>query len=351
MGGTMKAVDIKGGKGPASALFINEQTPVPEPRAGEALVRVRAFGLNRMDLIQREGNYPVPPQAPATLGVEFSGVIESFGPPRDKGSEKGEKGKEGGDEDFSVGDAVFGLAYGGAYAELIAVDTRMLIRKPDFLSWEQAAGIPETWITATQALMLVGEFAPGKSVLWHAGASGVSIAGAQLSRDAGASAVFATAGTDDKCRFVERELGVDRAFNYRTQPDWGRRVREAAPKGAGVDVIVDFVGASHFANNLEAAARDARWVSLGMMSGSRLRDVDVSALLFKRIRLEGSTLRSRDPEYQGRLRDRLAEYVPHFESGKLRVFIDQVFPMADIVKAHEAMEANTSTGKIICTVP
>ncbi|KAI0838637.1 quinone oxidoreductase putative [Hypoxylon sp. FL0890] len=331
----MKAVDIKGGKGPATALFINDQTPKPEPNEGEALVRIKAFGLNRMDLLQREGRYPLPPQAPATLGVEFSGTIESFGP-----------GSHG---NFNVGDAVFGLAYGGAYAEYIAVNSKMLLHKPDSLSWEAAAGIPETWITATQALYLVGEFAPGKTVLWHAGASGVSIAGIQLSRQSGASAIYATAGTDEKCRFVERELGATKAFNYKTQ-DWAKEILEATG-GKGVDLIVDFIGASYFQKNLSVAARDARWVSLAMMGGSRLDGVDIGLLLYKRIRLEGSTLRSRDLDYQGRLRDKLAEYIPHFESGKLKVLVDTVLPMDEIVKAHQLMEENKTTGKIICTVP
>ncbi|KAK6950866.1 hypothetical protein Daesc_007394 [Daldinia eschscholtzii] len=335
MSKTMKAVDIKGGKGPATALFINPETPKPEPKEGEALVRIKAFGLNRMDLIQREGKYPVPPQAPSTLGVEFSGIIESFGP-----------GPHG---DFKVGDAVFGLAYGGAYAEYIAVSSKMLLHKPDSFSWETAAGIPETWITATQALHLVGEFAPGKSVLWHAGASGVSIAGIQLSLDSGASAVYATAGSDEKCRFIERELGATKAFNYKTQ-DWAKEILEATG-GKGVDLIIDFIGASYFQKNLTVAARDARWVALGLMGGTRLDGVDYSMLLYKRIRLEGSTLRSRDPDYQSRLRDKLAEYIPHFESGKLKVLIDTVLPMDEIIKAHQQLEENKTTGKIICTVP
>ncbi|KAI1181785.1 zinc-binding dehydrogenase [Nemania serpens] len=341
MGSTMKAVDIKGGKGPASALFINAATPKPTPKAGEVLVRVKAFGLNRMDLLQREGQYPLPPQAPTTLGVEFSGVVVGFGPSASPSPSPS--------SDLHEGDAVFGLAYGGAYAEYISVDARLLLRKPAFLSFEQAAGIPETFMTATQALHLVGEFAAGKSVLWHAGASGVSIAGIQLSRDAGASAVYATVGSDDKCRFVEAELGATRAFNYKTD-DWARGILEATG-GRGVDLIVDFVGASYFQQNLAVAARDARWVMLGLLGGSRLEGVDIGMLLFKRIRLEGSTLRSRDVEYQGRLRDKLAEYIPDFECGKLNVKIDSVFCMEDIVKAHELLEKNVTTGKIICTVP
>ncbi|KAI1107137.1 quinone oxidoreductase putative [Jackrogersella minutella] len=335
MSGIMNAVDIKGGKGPATSLFINSQTPKSEPKEGEALVRIKAFGLNRMDLIQREGRYPLPPQAPATLGVEFSGIIESLG-----------SGSHG---DFQVGNPVFGLAYGGAYAEFIAVSSKMLLHKPDSFTWEMAAGIPETWITATQALHLVGEFAPGKTVLWHAGASGVSIAGIQLSHDSGASAVYATAGTDEKCRFIERELGATKAFNYKTQ-DWANEILEATG-GKGVDLIVDFIGASYFQKNLVVAARDARWVALGMMGGTKLNGVDYSMLLYKRVRLEGSTLRSRDADYQGHLRDKLAEYIPHFESGKLRVLIDTVLPMDDIIKAHQLLEENKTTGKIICTVP
>ncbi|KAI0182901.1 zinc-binding dehydrogenase [Xylaria flabelliformis] len=343
MGATMKAVDIKNGKGPASSLFINEATPKPTPKEGEVLVRVKAFGLNRMDLLQREGFYPLPPQAPSTLGVEFSGVIESFGPPLSSPSSSTK------DEKLQEGDAVFGLAYGGAYAEYIAVDIRMLLRKPDFLSWETAAGIPETFMTATQALHFVGDFAKGKSVLWHAGASGVSIAGIQLSLDSGASAVYATAGTDEKCRFIESELGATKAFNYKTE-DWAKGILEATG-GKGVDLIVDFVGASYFQKNMVAAAKDSRWVMLGLMGGSKLEGVDIGMLLFKRIRVEGSTLRSRDPDYQGRLKDRLAEYLPDFESGKLKVRIDSVFAMEDVIKAHELMEKNVTTGKIICTVP
>ncbi|KAI0206130.1 zinc-binding dehydrogenase [Astrocystis sublimbata] len=343
MGATMKVVEIKGGTGPASALFINDATPRPTPKEGEVLVRVKAFGLNRMDLIQREGHYPLKPTWSTTLGVEFSGVVESFGPALSTSSTSKD------DDDLKAGDAVFGLAYGGAYAEYVAVDARMLLRKPEFLSWEVAAGVPETFMTATQALHFVGDFAAGKTVLWHAGASGVSIAGIQLSRDAGASAVYATAGTDEKCRFIESELGATKAFNYKTE-DWAKGIQEATG-GRGVDIIVDFIGASYFQKNLVAAAMDARWVVLGLMGGSKLDGVDIGMLLFKRVRIEGSTLRSRDAEYQGKLKDRLAQYIPDFESGKLKVKIDSVFAMEDIVKAHELMGKNATTGKIVCTVP
>ncbi|KUI58468.1 Quinone oxidoreductase PIG3 [Cytospora mali] len=319
----MKAVDIKGGKGGIDALFINVETPKPTPSPHQAL---------------REGHYPLPPQAGPILGVEFSGTIESFGSKEHSRS-------------FKEGDEVFGLAYGGAYAEYIAVSTKMLLHKPKELSWEVAAGIPETWITATQALHFVGgiDDLKGKNILWHAGASGVSIAGIQLSRRAGAGKVFATAGSDEKCEFIEKELGATKAFNYRTE-DWSKAVLEATD-GKGVDLIVDFIAGDYVQKNFECAARDGHIVQLALMGGAQLKDVNVAQLLYKRIRWEGSTLRSRDEVYQGELRDRLALYEDDFVAGKLTVFVDKVYHMEQIQEAHRLMEKNVTRGKIICTVP
>ncbi|KAI9740934.1 MAG: hypothetical protein M1818_004540 [Claussenomyces sp. TS43310] len=336
----MRAIDIHNGTGDADALFLSHDVAKPQAGAGQALVRVRAFGLNRMDLLQREGRYPLPPQAGPILGVEFSGVVVALGDDIDPAQDA---------TSFAVGDEVFGLAYGGAYAEWIAVSTRMLMQKPPHLSWEQAAGVPETWITATQALHLVGEFSAGKSVLWHAGASSVSIAGIQLSRAAGASAIFVTAGSQDKIDFCVRELGATAGFNYHTQ-DWADEIL-AATDGRGVDIIVDFVGAPYFAGCLRAAARDGRIVNLGAMGGTRLpAGVDVGAFVGKRLRYEGSSLRSRDADYQGRLRDRLETYLPRFEDGSFKIFVEKVFDWEKIVDAHKLMESNKTKGKIICTI-
>jgi len=288
-----------------------------------------------MDLIQREGKYPLPPQAGKILGVEFSGTIESFG-------EEAEKG-------FKIGDEVFGLAYGGAYAEYLTVSTHMLIHKPPHLSWEQSAGIPETWITATQALYLVGKYTPGKSVLWHAGASSVSIAGQQLSKSDGASAVYATARSDEKCKFCVEELGATGAYNQ--TKDWVAEVLKATD-GKGVDMIIDFIGATTFGENLQALAKDGVCVCLGQMGGMKLPEgIDISPIVYKRIRIEGSTLRSRDEEYQGKLRDQLVEHaLPKFEDGTFKVIIEKVLDWKDIREAHELMESNQTKGKIICTV-
>ncbi|KAL3430966.1 hypothetical protein BDV09DRAFT_177362 [Aspergillus tetrazonus] len=331
---TMRAVVIKNGKGPADALYI-DNIPVPEYGPSQALVKVKAFGLNRMDLLQREGQYPVPPQAPATLGVEFSGTIAELG--------------DGATEDFKVGDEVFGLAYGGAYAEYIAVATGMLIHKPKELSWEEAAGIPETWITATQALHLVGAFKPGNSVLWHAGASSVSIAGIQLAKAAGASAIYVTAGSDEKISFCVNQLGATAGFNYRTQ-NWAEELSKAT-NGRGVDVIVDYIGAGYFQDNLKSAALDGRIVNLAFLGGIKVENVDISYFLRKRIRYEGSTLRSRDEEYQRQLRNMLVDNaLEKLRNKEFKVFVEKVFRVEDVVEAHKLMESNQTKGKIICTI-
>jgi NADPH:quinone reductase-like Zn-dependent oxidoreductase len=226
----------------------------------------------------------------------------------------------------------------------------MLIHKPAELSWEQAAGIPETWITATQALYLIGKFSPGKSVLWHAGASSVSIAGQQLSRSDGASKLFATARSAEKTKFCVEELGADAAFLQ--TGEWAEEVLKATD-GKGVDIIIDFVGAPTFGPNLKALAKDGVCVFLGAMGGTkRPEGVDIGMLVYKRIRYEGSTLRSRDEDYQGKLRDQLVEHaLPKFVDGTFKVFIEKVFEMEQIQEAQELLESNKTKGKLICRVP
>ncbi|EEH35970.2 quinone oxidoreductase [Paracoccidioides lutzii Pb01] len=329
------ASDIRGGKGPAANLFVNT-IPKPVSAAGEALVKIKAFGLNRMDLLQREGMYPVPPLAPSTLGVEFSGVIKSLG---------------GGDcLDFKVGDEVFGLAYGGAYAEYISSSVQTLLHKPVELSWVEAAGIPETWFTAAQAMYLVAQFEPGKSILWHAGASAVSISGIQLSKADNASSIYITAGSQEKINFCVSTLGATAGFNYKTQ-DWAAEVKKATG-GRGVDVIIDFVGASYFQGNLDAAALDGCIANLAFLGGTKLpAGVDISAFLRKRLKYEGSSLRSRDSAYQRQLRDLLLNRImPKFKDGTFKVYIEKVFPFEKVVDAHLLLESNQTKGKIICTI-
>lgn len=339
---TMRVIDIKDGKGPISNLYVKDDQPLPKPSKTQALIKIHSFGLNRMDLLQREGKYPLPPQAGPIMGVEFSGTIVSFG-----------SADHGGEKDLKEGDEVFGLAYGGAYAEYIASSTHMLLKKPKELSWEQAAGIPETWITATQALWMIGEFSEGKSVLWHAGASSVSIAGIQLSKANGASKVLVTASSQDKIDFC-KSLGADEGFSYKEgDGHWEKKVLEYTD-GKGVDIIVDFVGGTYFAGNLEAAARDGRIVNLATLGGMQIPDgagANLGNFVKKRLRFEGSSLRSRDEIYQGKLRDQLHEHaLPKFVDGSFKVPIEKVFKFEEIKEAHELMESNKTKGKLIVNV-
>jgi NADPH:quinone reductase-like Zn-dependent oxidoreductase len=195
---------------------------------------------------------------------------------------------------------------------------------------------------------LIGEFKKGQSVLWHAGASGVSIAGVQLSRQAGASAIYTTAGSKEKCDFTVNELGATKAFNYKEQ-DWEQEIQKAT-EGEGVNVIIDMVGGDYLQKDLGAVSKDGRIVCLSTMGGSHANLTNMGLIVYKRISIVGSTLRSRDEEYQGKLRDKLEEYLKHFETGELQVKIDQVFDWKDIVKAHKAMESNSTSGKLICLV-
>jgi len=212
---------------------------------------------------------------------------------------------------------------------------------------------PQTWITATQAMYLIGRFAPGKTILWHAGASSVSISGIQLSRGDNAAAVFATVRSDDKATFCKEQLGATGAFNTK-KTDWVDEVLKATD-GKGVDVIVDFIGPSAFASNLRAVAKDGTIVSLATLGGAVMTpemEMPNMILFFaKRIRFEGSGLRSRDEEYQGKLRDQLVEHaLPKFKDGCFKVFVEKVYPWEKIQEAHAQLESNQTKGKLICTI-
>lgn len=199
-------------------------------------------------------------------------------------------------------------------------------------------------------MYLVGEFAPKKTILWHAGASSVSIAGIQLSKADNAAAIYVTAGSQEKIDFCVKELGATAGFNYHTQ-DWAKEILKVTD-GKGVDVIIDYIGQNYFQGNLDVAARDGHIVNLGTMSGTKLpAGVDIGGFVRKRIRFEGSSLRSRDEEYQGKLRNTLVEHaLQKMRMGEFKVLVEKVFPWEEIVKAHELMESNKTKGKIICRI-
>ncbi|OAX31964.1 GroES-like protein [Rhizopogon vinicolor AM-OR11-026] len=246
----MRAVLIKGGHGPIENLYIGEADK-PVPKKGQVLVKIVAFGLNGMDILQRQGGYPVPPGASSILGVEFSGCVAELGD---------------GVTRWAVGDEVFGLAGGGAYAEFINCEEGLLMKKPGHLSWVEAASIPENYLTAYQALVKYGEVKKGDHVLVHAGASGVGIAAIQIARLSGAATVTATASTKEKLDWLlSIPNGATHTVNYRTE-DFAAEVKKTT-NGKGVDVVIDFVGQSHWARNIESLAIDGRMTMLATLSG------------------------------------------------------------------------------------
>ncbi|KAG7088784.1 hypothetical protein E1B28_012750 [Marasmius oreades] len=334
----MRAILIKNDKGPAENMYLGE-APDVVPRAGQVVVKIKSFALNRMDILQREGKYPVPPGASTLLGVEYSGNISAMA-----------------DDvtDWKLNDEVFGLAGGGAYAEYIAVPASHLIPKPPHLSWNEAASIPEAFLTAYQAIILYGEVAKGANVLIHAAASGVGIAAIQLARNRGAEIVIATASTKEKLDWLRSiPNGATHTVNYKTQ-NFATEV-EAITNGNGVDVVVDFVGQSHWQQNIDSLARDGRMVMLGMLSGTKVPEFDLKDMLYKRLRIQGSTLRSRSLDYQADLikrftSDFLSDLTGENGKGAVKTYIHKVYSWKDIQAAHKHMEESANIGKIVVEV-
>nr|ULA45392.1 p53 induced quinone oxidoreductase NecA [Nectria sp. HLS206] len=353
---TMRAVDIRHGVGPASAMFISENIPKPIPKPGECLVRVHAFGINRGDTLQREGKYPGISHLTKTLGLEFSGTIawiaESEPPQTEESCQ------------WEIGDEVFGLLYGGGYAEYVAVNTRMLIAKPESLTMEQCGGICETWFTALQALCLIGRATEQytRSILWHAGTSAVSIAGIQLSQvrelfgtsKAGCPKVFATSRRQDKSDFCVNELGCTGAVNLANHPNnhsWIQEIK-ALNGGENVDLIIDFLGGPFMESNIDLLALDGSMVQLGLLQGPVVpANANLAGLIMKRLKLEGSTLRTRSLEYQIQLRELFEKLVlPGLVDGRLRHVVDRVYPWQQVGDAHELIERNETRGKVVCVI-
>lgn len=306
--------------------------PDPEPADDELLIRVHATALNRADLLQREGRYPPPPGASPILGLELAGVVERVGPAC---------------RGFKPGDRVFALLPGGGYAELAAVPYDLAMPIPANLSFEEAAAIPEVFLTAYLNLLWLGRLQAGEYALIHAGASGVGTAAIQLAREVGARPL-ATAGSDEKVDLC-RSLGAEAAFNYRAGP-WADAVIEATG-GRGVDVILDPVGAPYWEPNLKVLALDGRLVIIAMMGGTRVSDGRLGPILSKRLQITGSTLRSRSREFKARLTAEFAGFaLPRLGDGRLRPVIDRVYDWTDVADAHAYMASNRNRGKIVLRV-
>lgn len=328
----MRAVVLEEYGGP-EVLQIKE-IPTPEPGVGEVRVRVMATALNRADLLQRLGRYSQPGPEPEyeIPGLEFAGVIDALGP---------------GTWGWKVGDRVCGLLSGGGYAEYVVTHQRMLIPIPDGMSMEDAAAIPEVFMTAYDALVHQVHMKYGDIVLIHAGGSGVGTAAIQLAKTMGAGQVFVTVGSREKAEGCLK-LGADRAILYREE-DFAQVIQEET-NGQGADVIIDFVGGPYIEGNLKAAARGGRIVVLGTLGGPR-GEINLGQVLFKRLTVSGVTLRSRPIEQKIQLTQEIAKHVmPGFSRGILRPVVDRVMPFEEIADAHRYMEDNRNFGKIILRV-
>ncbi|XP_078615548.1 quinone oxidoreductase PIG3-like isoform X2 [Branchiostoma floridae x Branchiostoma japonicum] len=308
----------------------------PRPQAGEVLLKVYATAVNRADTLQRKGLYPPPKGASDILGLEAAGKVDDLGPDC--------KGR------WKHGERVMALLPGGGNAEFVTVDEDHLMAIPAGMSYQEAAAIPEVWLTAYQLLHFVGGLQEGETVLIHAGGSGVGTAATQLSRLAGARPII-TAGTPEKLQRAT-DLGAVAAFNYK-EGEFAQKVLDET-NGKGVDVILDCVGASFWQQNVRCLALEGRWVLYGLLGGGSIDGDILSQVLRKRINLLGTTLRARSKQYKASLVKSFSERaLPHFTSGgliHLRPIIDRVVPLQDISKAHSCMEDNKNTGKIVLSV-
>jgi len=326
---TMTAIGIETPGGPDVLKPVTLARP--EPREGEILVKVAAAGVNRPDVLQRKGGYPPPPGAPETPGLEIAGEVVAAG---------------AGAARFKLGDKVCALVAGGGYAEYCTVAEANALPTPKALSLIEAAAIPETFFTVWTNVFERGALKQGESLLVHGGSSGIGTTAIMLGRAMGAR-VFATAGSEEKCRACEA-LGAERCINYRVE-DFVAAVLEATDK-KGVDVILDMVGADYIAKNIRAAARDGRIVNIAFLNGSKA-EVDFLPVMLKRLTLTGSTLRIRPVSEKAMIARALETHVwPLIERGEVKPQIFRTFPLAQAAAAHALMESSAHIGKIVLTV-
>lgn len=322
----MQAVEIPR-PGPAEVLRVVSR-PTPKPAAGEVLVRVVAAGVNKVDTLQRAGGFPPPSGATDIPGVEISGKVVATG---------------GGMTRNRVGDEVCALAAGGGYAEYAVVRDELTLPVPAGVTLVDAAGLPEAYFTLWLHLVENGRMRPGLTVLVHGGTSGIGSAAIQLATAMGGT-VWATAGTDEKCRACE-ELGAVSAINYRKQ-DFVEAVH-AATAGRGVDLLVDIVGGDYVARNYEATAEGGRILQVGFMAG-RMANVDLVRLMRRRLSHIGGSLRPQSDDAKAAIARGLHEKVwPLFPERRLRPVTDSTFELRDAAQAHRRLESSDHIGKIL----
>ncbi|MGD8344458.1 MAG: NAD(P)H-quinone oxidoreductase [Desulfobacterales bacterium] len=305
--------------------------PVPDPGNGEVLIKVHAAGVNRPDVMQRQGLYPPPQGASPILGLEVAGEVVAIGSHVSA---------------WSVSDRVCALTNGGGYAEYVAVPAGQCLPVPRGLTLEEAAALPETFFTVWSNVFDRARLKPGERFLVHGGSSGIGTTAIQMAKALG-SIVFTTAGSKEKCAACRR-FGADVAVNYQEQ-DYVEVLKQVTD-GQGVDVILDMVGGDYVARNLKLAAKDGRVVSISFIKGSHV-EIDMMSILRKRLIVTGSTLRPRSAEAKAKIADQLRAHIwPLIESKKIKPLIAARFPLEDVAKSHRLMESSKHIGKIILAV-
>ena len=341
---TMRAVEIAE-PGPPEALRLVTR-PTPRPGAGEVLVRVAAAGINRADVMQREGRYPPPPGASDLPGLELSGTVAAVGPdtgPVAVGPDTGPVAAGPGAGPVAVGDPVCAIVSGGAYAEYCLVPAPQCLPVPETVSLVDAGALPEAYCTVWTNVIDRGRLGAGESLLVHGGSSGVGTAAIQLARRLGAR-VFATAGSAAKCAACQ-ELGAELAVNYREE-DFVAAVRDATG-GRGVDVVLDMVGGPYLARNLDLLAVEGRLVVIAVMAGAE-GEVNLLDFMTRRLTLTASTLRARSVEQKAEVGRAVREHVwPRFAAGELRPVIHATWPLAEAAAAHRVLESSSHVGKLL----
>jgi NADPH:quinone reductase len=321
------AVDRPGGPD----VMHESTTAVPKPGSGEILVHVAAAGVNRPDILQRQGKYPPPPGASPILGLEVAGAVVAVGASVER---------------WRVGDAVCALVAGGGYAEYCVVPEPQSLPIPVGLTAVEAAALPETYFTVWTNLFQRGHLSAGETVLIHGGSSGIGTTAIQLAHAFGAR-VMTTAGSAEKCQAC-RELGADIAINYH-EDDFVRAVTDATG-GIGIDIILDMVGGPYVTRNVMALAVEGRLVQIAFQQGSRL-ELDLQPLMTKRLTITGSTLRPRSPAQKGAIARELETKVwPLLAGGTVRPVIADTFPLARAADAHRVLESGAHIGKLVLIV-
>ena len=325
----MKAVEIGKPGGPEVLRLV--ERPVPQPRPSEILIKVAAAGVNRPDVLQRSGNYPVPPDASDLPGLEVAGEVVALG-----SSVKIQK----------PGDKVCALVHGGGYAEYCVAPEVTALPTPKGWTLIEAASLPETFFTVWANVYDRARLAPGESLLVQGGTSGIGVSAIQMAKATG-NRVFATAGSDEKCAACLR-LGADKAINYKTQ-DFAAEIT-AATGGKGVNVILDMVGGDYVPKELKTLADDGRLVFIAFLRGHK-SELDINEVMRRRLTISGSTLRPRPVEFKGYVARNLREKIwPLIDAGKIRPEIYRTFPLAEAAEAHRLMESSQHIGKIVLTV-